>query len=105
MAIDPAASPPIGLYPEGTVSRVDAAILFAGICKTRKMRRLPPERLASLLHLENMPTKSKSQSLNWEADRLDEQRIENRKDLRGRRWQCLAADPRERVPTSRSSSK
>src|SRR5271169_3292164 len=68
----------ISLYPEGTVSRIEAAILFADICNTRKMQSLRWDRLASALQPEKVSLKSKSQGLNSEADSLDEQRIENR---------------------------
>jgi DNA-binding protein Fis len=50
------------LFLKGTVSRVRAAILLTGIRKTRKMRSLRQQRLASALQLARALTKAKSQS-------------------------------------------
>ena len=47
----PATLAPSGLFREGTVSRVPAAIFLTGIWKPRKMRALQQQRLASALHL------------------------------------------------------
>jgi hypothetical protein len=94
----------LALFLEGTVSRVDAAILFTGICKTSKMHSLRHEHLASVLQLEEASIKVKSRNFHREADKLDEQRVENRKDLRGGPWRCFAAVPRETVPASSSAS-
>jgi hypothetical protein len=49
----------IALYPEGTMFRVDAVLLFMVICQTRKMQKLSRERLASALHLIKVPRKTK----------------------------------------------
>lgn len=49
----------IALYPEGTMFRVDAVLLFMVICKTRKMQKLSRERLASALHLVKVSRKTK----------------------------------------------
>jgi hypothetical protein len=92
------------LFLEGTVSRVDAAMPFTGIRKTRKRQSLRQQRLASTLHLEKTSTKAKSQNFSREADKLDERTIENRKDLRASRRRCLAAEPRKTVPAYGSSS-
>jgi len=94
----------LALFLEGTVSRVDAAILFTGICKTRKMHSLRQEHLASVLLLEEASIKLKSRNFSREADKLDEPRVENCKDLRGGPWRCFAAVSRETVPASSSAS-
>jgi hypothetical protein len=62
------------------------------------MHSLRQEHLASALQLEKASTKAKSQNFNREVDHLDEQRIENRRDLRGGQWRCFAADLRETLP-------
>jgi hypothetical protein len=69
----------LALFLEGTVSRVDAAILFTGICKTSKMHSLRQEHLASVLQLEEASIKIKLRNFHREAGKLDEQRVENRK--------------------------
>jgi hypothetical protein len=47
-----------GLFPEGTLSRVDADLLFVRIRKARKIQRLPLESLATALQLEKASKKS-----------------------------------------------
>jgi hypothetical protein len=98
-------SAPNVLFPKGTVSRVDAGAFFAAIGKTRKMQSLRRACLASALHSEQTSGKTKSQGLYREVYKLNAQRIEDRRDLRGGRQQSNAMEPRETVPTSGSSSK
>jgi hypothetical protein len=94
----------LALFLEGTLSRVDAAILFTGVCKTRKMHSLRQEYLARVLQLDEASIKVKSRNFSREAEKLDELRVENRKDLRGDPWRCFAAVPSETVSASSSAS-
>jgi hypothetical protein len=68
------------------------------------MQSLQRACLASALHSEEAPVKTKSQDVDRGAFRLDKQKIEIRKDLRGDRWRRVATNPREMVPTSSSSA-
>jgi hypothetical protein len=68
------------------------------------MHSLRQEHLASVLQLEEAFIKVKSRNFHREAEKLDELRVEKRKDLRGDPWRCFAAVPRETVPASGSAS-
>ena len=64
------------------------------------LRRWP---LASALHLR--PTDREFESIDQHPTaKLHEPNTKNRKDLRGNRWRCFAADLRQRVPATSGSS-
>jgi hypothetical protein len=68
------------------------------------MQSLRRERLASALHLETGPGKTKSQDLDWKRSGC----MDKNRDLKGfarKPMAKLGSDPRETVPTSGSSSK
>jgi hypothetical protein len=96
---------PVALYPEGTMSRVDAVLLFTGFCKTREMQSLQRERLASALHIEKVSRKSKSRNLPRKATKYmtKESRIE--KICARASCHILLAAPSETAPTTSSSSR
>jgi hypothetical protein len=55
------------LFPEGTLSRVDAGIFSARSRKASKMRLLPPESLATALQLEK-PSRSRQEEQDHQPD-------------------------------------
>src|SRR5579863_3441112 len=93
-----------GVFREGTLSRVDARIPFAGICKTREIQSLRSGRLASALQSVCTYKKSQIKRARWERAEPHEHTDENQRYLRGYRYRCSAAAPRRTNPASRSTA-
>lgn len=93
------------VFLEGTLFRDEARILFAGICKPRKMRSLRRNCLAIALHSVVSYKKADSKHHSVHADKADAQEDEKGKYLREDRWQSFSPGPRTTVPAKSSSAK